>query len=142
MAHPLEQTIREAYVAFGLGDLDGYLSTCTPDFTFNVSDKNFLSGKYRGKSGLFELAGRVMQVAGLSFEETVEDVFANDRRAVVLDSHRFQRAGEIKQCFTAHVCTVSDGKLAECWEQPRDQTAFDDAWGPPNVNSIRRSSPA
>lgn len=142
MPHPLEQTIREAYAAFGRGDLDGYLSACTPDFAFNVPGKNFMGGKFRGKAGLYELAGRVMQATGLSFEETVEDVFANDKRAVVLVTHRFQRAGEMKRYESAHVYTVRDGKLAECWEQPRDQAIFDDAWGPPNVVSIRRSSPA
>jgi uncharacterized protein len=142
MAHPLEQTIRDAYAAFGRGDLDGYLSACTSDFIFNIPGKNFMGGKFRGKDGFYELAGRVMQVTGLSFEEKIEDVFANDKRAVVLALHVFQRGGEVKRYQTAHVYSIRDGKLAECWEQPRDQAIFDDAWGPPNVVSMRRPAPA
>ena len=38
MTHPLEATIREAYAAFGRGDVDGYLRPCTEDFEFHVPE--------------------------------------------------------------------------------------------------------
>jgi len=57
-------------------------------------------------------------------------VLANDHHAVVLARHRFTRAAQPKEYRTAHVYQIRGGKLAECWEHPRDQAVFDDAWGP------------
>jgi hypothetical protein len=44
--------------------------------------------------------------------------------------HRFRRAAGLKDYRTAHLYTICGGKLAHCIEQPRDQDAFDEAWGP------------
>ena len=129
MAHPLEAKVREAYAAFGRGDLDGYLHHCTMDFCFNVPGRSAVAGTFRGKEGQEQLGGRVMEISGGTFREEVLDVLANDQHAVVLASHRFERNGKSKEYLTAHVYNVREGKLAECWEQPRDQAQFDDAWG-------------
>ena len=131
MAHPLEAIIREAYAAFGRGDLDGYLRPCTEDFSFRVPGHGGIGGTYRAKEGVYELARKVMDITGGSFQEDVEDVLANDQHAVVLARHHFTCDGQPKDYRTAHVYEIRDGKLAACWEQPRDQAAFDDAWGPP-----------
>jgi len=129
MAHPLESTIRAAYAAFGRGDLDGFLKACTSDFTFHVPGHSAMAGSYRGQEGIYQLAGMVTDISGGTFQEEVEDVLANDNHAVVLAYHQFTRHGASKQYRTAHVYEVRAGKLAECWEQPRDMAAFDDAWG-------------
>jgi ketosteroid isomerase-like protein len=131
MATSLESIIREAYAAFGRGDIDGYLSACTDNFIFNVPGQSAVAGAYEGRSGLYDLGGKVMAITGGSFLEDVEDVLTNDRHAVVLARHRFTRNGNPKDYLTAHVYDVSDGKLARCYEQPRDPLAFDDAWGAP-----------
>jgi len=130
MPHPLETTIRDAYAAFGRGDLDGYLSACTDDFIFNVPGKSAISGVYRGKDGLYEIGRKAMELTAGTFQEDVDDVLANDRHGVVLTRHRFTRAAQPKDYWTVHLYRIRDGKLAECWEHPRDQAVFDDAWGP------------
>src|SRR5215475_12806717 len=81
VAHPLEQTIREAYAAFGRGDVDGYLRPCTDNFTLHVPGRGGISGAYVGRGGLYELAGKAMQITGGTFQEDVEDVLANDHHA-------------------------------------------------------------
>jgi ketosteroid isomerase-like protein len=48
---------------------------------------------------------------------------------VVLARHRFKRNGAAKDYRTAHVYEIRDGKLAQCYEQPRDSASFHDAWG-------------
>ena len=130
MAHPLEATIREAYAAFGRGDVDGYLRPCTEDFEFHVPGGGGIGGIYVGKGGLHDLARKAMQITGGSFHEEVEDVLANEQHAVVLARHRFNRDGSSRDYRTAHVYEIRDGKLAQCFEQPRDPAAFDSAWGP------------
>ena len=129
MAHPLEATIREAYAAFGRGDVDGYLAPCTTDFTFNVPGREGISGVWAGQKGLHELAAKAMAISGGTFKEEVEDVLANDRHAVVLARHRFTRDGSSKDYCTVHIYEVEHGKLARCFEHPRDAAAFHDAWG-------------
>jgi uncharacterized protein len=128
MAHPNEQMIREAYAAFGRGDLEGYLAVCQDDFTFNVPGRSRMTGRYRGRAEFLGMIGKVMELSGGKFEEEVLDVLANDRHGVVLAVHRFPRNGATREYQTAHVYDIRDGKLAECWEQPRDPGAFDEAW--------------
>ena len=60
MTHPLEAIIREAYDAFGRGDIDGYLRNCVEDFAFHIPGNGGISGKYVGKRGLHELARKTM----------------------------------------------------------------------------------
>jgi uncharacterized protein len=129
MAHPLEALIREAYAAFGRGDVDGYLQPCTQDFAFHVPGRGAIAGTFRGKEGLYALARKAMEGTGGTFREDVEDVLANDQHAVVLARHSFTRNGQQKEYRTAHVYDVRDGKLAACWEQARDPEVFEDAWG-------------
>jgi ketosteroid isomerase-like protein len=130
MTHALEAIIREAYAAFGRGDVDGYLRPCTEDFEFHVPGVGGICGTYIGKDGLYALAGKAMEITAGTFREVVEDVLANDQRAVVLARHRLTRDGVARGYRTAHVYEIRDGKLARSFEQPRDQAAFDDAWGP------------
>ena len=129
MPHPLEQVIRDAYAAFGKGDVDGYLRACANDFAFHVPGSGGISGVWAGKQGLWDLAGRAMALSSGTFQEDVEDVLANDHHAVVLARHRFTRDGAAKDYRTAHVYEVRDGRLARCFEQPRDPATFHDAWG-------------
>ncbi len=129
MAHPNEQMIRDAYAAFGRGDIDGYLAACRDDFAFNVPGRSRVAGSYRGRAGFMRLVGAVMELSAGRFEEEVVDVLANERHGVVLAVHRFSRNGQQKEYRTAHVYDVRNGQLAACWEQPREPDAFEDAWG-------------
>jgi len=129
MPHSLETTIREAYAAFGRGEVDGFLQACTEDFSFHIPGRGAITGHYRGKEGIHELARKAMEVTGGTFQEEVEDVLANDHHAVVLARHTFTRDGQSKEYRTGHVYDIRGGKLAECWEQPRDPAVFDEAWG-------------
>jgi ketosteroid isomerase-like protein len=129
MSQQLEDRIRQAYAAFGRGDVDGYLRACTDDFLFHVPGSGGISGTYLGRAGMYELAAKAMSLSSGTFSEEVEDVLANDSHAVVLTRHRFTRNGGPKDYRTAHVYEISGGKLARCYEQPRDPAAFSDAWG-------------
>jgi ketosteroid isomerase-like protein len=97
-----------------------------------------MAGSWQGKEGLYELARKVMELTGGSFQEEVEDVLANDRHAVVLARHQFTRDGQSRHYRTAHVYEIRDGKLATCWEQPQDPIVFDDAWGVAHVSATNR----
>jgi ketosteroid isomerase-like protein len=138
--HPFEAVIREAYAAFGRGDVDGYLRACTEDFEFQVPGHGGIAGTYIGRAGLHALADKAMTITSGTFREDVEDVMANDEHAVVRARHRFRRGARFKDYRTAHLYTMRGGKLARCIEQPRDQDAFDEAWGPEQPTSKAKSA--
>jgi hypothetical protein len=77
---------------------------------------------------LYDVARKVMAITGGSFREEVEDVLANDNHAVVLARHQFTRDSNFKEYWTAHGYEIREGKLAVCFEQPRDPASFEDAW--------------
>jgi ketosteroid isomerase-like protein len=129
VSHALEQIIRNAYIAFARGDIDGYLQPCGTDFTFNIPGNGGICGIWVGEKGLLDLANKAMALSAGTFHEEVEDVLANDRHAVVLARHRFSRNGSPKDYRTAHVYEVGNGRLVRCFEQPQDPGAFHDAWG-------------
>jgi hypothetical protein len=103
MSRPLEAIIREAYAAFGRGDVDGYLVPCTSGFTFNVAGRGGVCGVWSGHKGLHELAAKAIAVSAGTFTEEAEDVIVNDQQAVVLARHRFMRDGSPKDYRTAHI---------------------------------------
>ena len=102
-------------MAFGRSDVDGYLRPGTEDFSFDIPGRGAIAGWWLGKKGLYELAGKAMEVTGGSFREEVEDVLANDHHAIVLVRDQFTRDGQSREYRTAHVYDVRDGKLAKCW---------------------------
>src|SRR4051794_5201188 len=106
MTHPLKASIREAYAAFGCGDIDGYLQACAEDFVFHIPGRGGISGKYVGKQGLYDLASKAMSLTGGTFQEEVEAVLANENHAVVLARYRFTRDGVSKDYRTAHLYEV------------------------------------
>jgi uncharacterized protein len=124
----MAQLIREAYAAFGRGDLPGYLRACTPEFVFHVPGHGAIAGTFRGADGMAVLAGKAMEATGGTFREDVEDVLVSEHHVVVLVRHAFTRGGQSREYRTAHVYTVKNGLLASCWEQPRDPDAFEAAW--------------
>jgi ketosteroid isomerase-like protein len=129
MSHANVDLLRQAYADFARGDLDAFWGACASDFAFHVPGNNAVAGTYAGHDAFFGMIGPVMQLSGGAFEETVEDVLANDRTGVVLVRHRFPRGGQQREYQSAHVYSIRDGRLSECWEQPRNQVVFDDAWG-------------
>lgn len=128
MAHPNEEMLRKLYQDFSKGDIDAVLSVCDDGIIFHVPGRNQLSGSYAKSQFGPGLIAKVMQLSGGSFEETVDDVLANDTHGVVLATHRLQRDGTNREYQTAHVWRITDGRLSEWREYPRDLHQFDHVW--------------
>ena len=67
MAHPNEDMLRRAYVAFAQGDLDGYLSYCTADIVFHVPGRNPMAGDYTREQFHSPFIGKVMALTNGTF---------------------------------------------------------------------------
>ena len=79
-----------------------------------------VAGVWKGKAGLQALTQKLDEITCGSLRQEIDEVLANDRHAVVLVFRRFTRDGVPKGYASAHVYLIRHGKLAQCWEQPRD----------------------
>jgi ketosteroid isomerase-like protein len=122
--HPNIQLIHDGYALFEKGDIEGFLELLDDGIVWNIPGRNALSGAYSGKDGLVEFFTKL----GTLFPETaieVEDVLANDRRAVALVKISNSKAGKTLSMHYAHIFALRGGKIAEFWELPEDQYAED-----------------
>jgi uncharacterized protein len=130
MTHPNEATLRQAYAAFGRGDLAGYLALCADDITFRVPGRGIVAGTFTRDQFFAPFISTVMEGTGGSFRETVVDAVANETRGMVLTQHEFERKGRKHRYQTIHLYRFDHGKLTDFEEYPEDLYAFDEAWAP------------
>lgn len=62
----------------------GYLQSCTADFTFDLPGRGGISGIWKGKQALYELACKAMAITDGTIHEEVEDTLVNDQHHEVL----------------------------------------------------------
>lgn len=128
MPHPNEDTLRALYDDFARGDLEAVLSRCADEIVFHIPGRSKLAGTYRKQEFGPGLIRTVMELTGGTFQETVDDVLANDRHGVVLATHRLQRDGRSLEYQTAHLWRFENGRLVEWWEYPQDLHQIDQVW--------------
>jgi ketosteroid isomerase-like protein len=123
MAHPNETLVREAFEAFGRGDLDTMQKQYwTEDIRFHVLGRGPLAGDFDGSAAVLEWLGRLAEATGGTYRaEALHDVLANDERAVALYTARAERNGRAYQDETVLVMRIQDGKIAEQWSYVADQ---------------------
>ena len=127
MAHPNEDLVREAYAAFGRGDMDALRDKFfTQDVRYHVTDRSPLAGDYEGVDQVLQFFARVFEVTGGTFSFELHDVLANDEHAVALVSTRAERAGKQLTDNLVQISHLRDGKASEVWTQSADQYASDE----------------
>ena len=127
MAHPNEDLVREAYAAFGRGDMDALRDKFfTQDVRYYVTDRSPLAGDYEGVDQVLQFFARIFEISGGTFSFELHDVLANDEHAVALVTVRGERAG--KQLTDNEVLTyhIRDGKISEVWTHTTDLYAADE----------------
>ena len=153
MAHPNEVLVREAFAAFGRGDLDALRSQYwAEDIRYHVPGRGPLAGDYEGAARVLEFFGRVFELSGGTFSAELRDVLANDEHALALYTGRAERVdktaignihadkaaignihsfkpaiGNIHyEDNTVQYFDIRDGKVTEAWVYPADQYATDE----------------
>jgi ketosteroid isomerase-like protein len=122
MAHPNEDLVREAFAAFGRGDMD-YLQKqiFSDDVRYHQPGRSAVAGDYEGPGQVIGLFARIFELTGGTFSVELHDVLANDEHAVALYTARGEREGKQQlsdnNVLTAH---IRDGKASELWVQPTD----------------------
>ena len=129
MAHPNEDLVREAYAAFGRGDMDALRDKFfTQDVRYHVTDRSPLAGDYEGVDQVLQFFARIFEISGGTFSFELHDVLANDEHAVALVTVRGERAGKQLNDNMVQISHLRDGKAYEVWNQATDQYAQDEFW--------------
>jgi ketosteroid isomerase-like protein len=129
MAHPNEVFLREAFEVLGRGDLDTLQSKYwAEDLRVHIPGRSPLSGDYESAAQFLEVMGRVFELTAGTWSFELQDVLANDERAVVLGIQRAERAGKRWEDNSPGVYHIRDGKIAELWVYQADTYAADEFW--------------
>lgn len=126
--HLNEQLLRREYEARARHDNGALAELFADDIVWHVPGGSEIAGVYRGKAEVLQYVRHRQELAGGTFEITVEDVLANDRHGLVIASGRATRHGKVYEWRGHGLYRFEDGKIAECWLLPEDPLLFDEIW--------------
>jgi uncharacterized protein len=113
MADDNVQQAKEAYAAFGRGDIPGLMERFADDIEWVEPGKTPISGTFRGKAQLTEWFGKLGGLIDFQRFEPREFIAQGDKVVVLIHSESTARStGKKLTQEHAHVHTYRDGKLA------------------------------
>lgn len=123
------QRTREAYAAFGRGDIEAIRDYFSPEIVWHVAGHSPLSGDYKGIDAVFKFFGRVLAETQGTFKNDLHDVVASDTHGVVLLTQTAERNGKKLAADFVQVTHRDDqDRIAESWFIGADQSAVDEFW--------------
>lgn len=127
--HPNESLVREAYSAMAAGDGRTLAKMLTPDTTWVICGKGALAGSYRGPDEIFGLWKGIAEQTDGGLQLELQDVLANDVRAVAIVVARGERNGRVlDERQLAHFEFAADGKVQIARFIYEDPDAYDAFW--------------
>jgi ketosteroid isomerase-like protein len=129
MAHPNEELVREAYAAFGRGDLDMLQNRFFTDgIRWHFPGRSPFGGDYTGMDEVMTWLGRTFEASGGTIRIDLHDVIGNDDHVVALTTVLAEREGRKLEDHTVQVFHIRDGKATEVWTHPANLYASDEFW--------------
>ncbi|HEY8739930.1 MAG TPA: nuclear transport factor 2 family protein [Candidatus Dormibacteraeota bacterium] len=123
------QKLREAYEAFGRGDLEAIRGQFSPDIVWHIGGHSSLSGDYKGIDAVFEFFGRIFTETDGTLKNDVHDILANDTHGIVLLTQSAERNGKKLSMQFVHVThRDAESRVTESWYLPMDAQAVDEFW--------------
>ncbi len=125
--HPNVQTIRDAYAAFGAGDLTAALKDLAPDAVFHFGGEGPISGDFVGADAISANLIEVFQLTGGTQKLDINSVFADDNQGVVVLRETASRPdGATLDVEEVHVLGIDgEGRITELTDLPDDPEAHD-----------------
>ena len=129
MAHPNEDLVREAFAAFGRGDIDALQRQYfDPGIRWHFPGRGPLAGDHEGVAQVAGMLAQPAELSGGTHSIELHDVIGNDDHVVVLATARAERLGRQLEASVVHVFHVRDGKVTEAWTHHDDLYALDEFW--------------
>ncbi|PSB24088.1 nuclear transport factor 2 family protein [Stenomitos frigidus] len=120
--------IRRGYEAFASADSSALMSLITEDAVWHSPGNNLLSGDYQGVVAILGYFAKFATLSQGKFQVTVQDVFANDNRAVVLTRDTATRNGRTLSWEGGVIFQLQTGRLQEAWAFNLNQSLVDAFW--------------
>jgi ketosteroid isomerase-like protein len=124
--HANALVLRRLYDAYARRDKATICELIADDCTWNIPGRGPKSGTHRGRDAILELFRDLMRKSGGSAQIEVEDIVANDRHAIVLQTGRATIDGKETALKEVLVHTIVDGRVVDMWEYQFDLYAFDE----------------
>lgn len=127
--HPQAARVRALFDAFRRRDLAAIRDAIDERAVWHFPGRSGgLAGCHSGHDGIFAFLARVGELSGGSFELELEDVLANDERAVALFRGRARRGERRLDNPTCLAIRLRDGRAVELHEFVWDGPAVDAFW--------------
>jgi ketosteroid isomerase-like protein len=130
--HPHAQLVRDFHDHqnrfYAGGGQQSVGAMLTDDVVWHVPGESAIANEYRDRDNVLRHFMRRREISSATFRITVCGVIADDERAVILAAAQCSRGGELFQWRTVSIFRVDQGRIAECWVIPYDQTLFDRVW--------------
>jgi ketosteroid isomerase-like protein len=111
------------------GDDDAYFSLHTDDFVAHIPGRSLIAGDHEGRSALQALDKLELELTDGTIEHVAHDMLTSEDHAVLLMRVTASRPGKADlDARVVYIYHVGDGKVAELWAHPLDQTLFDQFW--------------
>ena len=123
MVHPNEDLIRSTYAAFAAGDLQAVGESLADEIVWHSRGQSRFSRDYTGREDVFGLFDTLFKETDGTFRIELNDVLANDERAVALTTNRGERLGRALVYDEAAVFRLANGRIAEAWLYVDNQQA-------------------
>jgi ketosteroid isomerase-like protein len=129
VAHPHEILVRGFYAARAGRDLAAVRDAIAPDVVWHeAGSRPPYTGDLIGRDAVLAMMAKAAELTGGTFRLELEDVLANDRRAVALVDWVAEREGRTLRGKEIAVYRVRDGRLAEAWFYPDDLQTVHAFW--------------
>ena len=127
--HPNARRLREGYVAFAKGDFAALDDLFDENIRWNETGRSQLAGTYEGRTAVYEMFGRLMQLTEGSFATEPTTVLADEETGVAVCQTTGHRGNVRADITDVHVFRFSDGRVTEFTGASADQYALDELIG-------------
>jgi hypothetical protein len=126
--HPHVQLLRDAYAAFGKGDLAALTPTWAEDIRWHVPGTTDLAGTYEGHEAVLGFLGAAMDRTEGTLRVEPVALFADDTHGVALVHTTARRGDRHLDTMNAHICRFREDRVMEFWEAPTEPQVVDAFW--------------
>ncbi len=126
--HPNGKTIKEAYDAFGRGDMPTVFGILDKGIQWHVPGQSRLSGDYRGHDEVMGFFKKCMELSEGTLRIDVHDLVANDSTVFVLCTVSATRASQRGEFLEVHFWRMVNGRPVEFREFQGDEYTENKFW--------------
>jgi uncharacterized protein len=127
--HPYIARLRDAYAAFGKGDLDALQEIWSPELRWHAPGNNPLAGTYEGVPAVLAFLGQVLELTQGTFRAEPQTLCAGGDLGVAVVRLTGRREGRSLDVIDAQVSRFDGDRIVEFRDTSSDLEAVDRFFG-------------